>query len=293
LNLPVLDSDGSVIGIVDVLKLTYATLEQINQMSTPEGEGPMWNRFWNTLDNETESVHSGDGTSAIHSHRPETPSFHDHLTVPSPEHRFASETLAPHDSASITAIQDREDVMSSTEPSGPTTEKENSFIFKFKSPAGRVHRLRFDPTAGLETFRETLGDKLTREERAVIGGTVAEDAGFAISFVDDEGDIVSILSIADLLESVTIAKRSQKDKVDLYVHHPNQPPVAQVSTVTTSKSEIHEVSEKLVDTIGKGADRTKEQVVSGIPNELLLPSAIVVLAVVIAGIFIATRGARR
>ena len=44
LNLPVVDSQNTVIGIVDVLMLTYATLEQVNQMNTPEGEGPMWNR---------------------------------------------------------------------------------------------------------------------------------------------------------------------------------------------------------------------------------------------------------
>ena len=30
LNLPVVDDDGRLMGIVDVLKLTYATLEQVN-----------------------------------------------------------------------------------------------------------------------------------------------------------------------------------------------------------------------------------------------------------------------
>jgi hypothetical protein len=30
LNLPVVESDGKLVGIVDVLKLTYATLEQVS-----------------------------------------------------------------------------------------------------------------------------------------------------------------------------------------------------------------------------------------------------------------------
>jgi hypothetical protein len=33
LNLPVVESDGRLVGIVDVLKLTYATLEQVSMMS--------------------------------------------------------------------------------------------------------------------------------------------------------------------------------------------------------------------------------------------------------------------
>lgn len=38
LNLPVVDEEGSLVGIVDVLKLTYATLEQVRQeLGEPRG----------------------------------------------------------------------------------------------------------------------------------------------------------------------------------------------------------------------------------------------------------------
>jgi CBS domain-containing protein len=33
LNLPVVESDGRLVGIVDVLKLTYATLEQVGDLA--------------------------------------------------------------------------------------------------------------------------------------------------------------------------------------------------------------------------------------------------------------------
>ena len=282
------------IGIVDVLKLTYATLEQINTMNTPEGEGPMWNRFWNTLDNDTESVHSADGHSAIHSHRPETPSGPAHMRGLSDEapilNRLTSDSVVPNDSASIIAVQDEiASISGSPHPStAPAPTKEDLFVFKFKSPAGRVHRVRFDPATGLEDFRNLLADKLTSEEKAVIGGAAAEDAGFAVSFVDDEGDLVSILSVADLSESVAVARRTGLEKVDLYIHHPNSPPRIEPPSTVSKSAEVPETVEKVIETAERGAEKAKD-VIGGIPNELLLPGAILVLAVVIVGVFVATR----
>ncbi len=69
LNLPVVDVDSRLVGIVDVLKLTYATLEQINSMADEQGGdggaagGPMWNRFWNSF-GQTNSI-AGDDESAV------------------------------------------------------------------------------------------------------------------------------------------------------------------------------------------------------------------------------------
>lgn len=252
----------------------------------------MWNRFWNTLDNETDSIHSGDGISGIHSHRAETPHSPDPIRILSPEmpslNRMTSDSLVPNDSASFAAAQERFEDGASDIGMQSTQVANTLFVFKFKSPSGRVHRLRYDPNAGLEEFRNTVADKLTPEEKSVVGGAIAEDAGFAVSFVDDEGDIISILSIADLLESVAIAKRTGKDKVDLYIHHPNNPPRV-VESSSPSKTEVPAESvEKVVDKVSKGGEKAKD-VIAGVPNELLLPGAVVVLAVVIVGVFFATR----
>jgi len=251
----------------------------------------MWNRFWNTLDHETESIHSNDGISGVHSHRAETPHSPDPRVL-SPEtpgyNRMATDSVFPNDSASYSAAHDRYDDGASDLVIPQSQAPDASFVFKFKTPNGRVHRLRFDPSISLEEFRTIVGDKMTSEEKAVVGGAVAEDAGFAISFIDDEGDIVSILSIADLQESVEIAKRSGKDKVDLYIHHPNNPPIVEPPS-TASKTEVPPESvEKVVEKASKGGEKAKE-VIAGVPNELLLPGAVVVLAAVIVGVFIATR----
>lgn len=265
-------------------------------MNTPEGEGPMWNRFWNTLDNDTESVHSADGISpAAHSShpRPETPSRHLHHTRALSDeapvlNRLAFDSLVPNDSASVAAAQDRHDDAASASGLNPlyAAPKDESFAFKFKSPAGRVFRLRFDPASGYEEFRNVVAEKLTSEEVTLVGGAVSEDTGFALSFIDDEGDIISILSIADLSESVAIAKRCGREKVDLYIHHPNQLPRIE-PLPAAPKEEIPEVVE-VIEKPERSTEKAKDAI-GGIPSELLLPGAIVVLSVVIIGIFFASR----
>lgn len=246
----------------------------------------MWNRFWNTLDNDTDSVHSAEGMSGIH-HRSETPSGH-HMHGPSVDasslNRLASDLLVPNDSASVAAVQDE---VHSAPGSPVAPPRDEGFVFKFKSPAGRVHRFRFDPVSGLEEFRNLLADKLRSEEKAVVGEAASGDGGFAISFVDDEGDIVSILSIADLTESVVIAKRSGREKVDLYIHHPNTPPVVEVAVPARVTATVEKVEEA-----EPSRERAKD-VINGIPNELLLPGALVIFSAVIVGVFIATRAGRR
>ncbi len=88
---------GEIVGMVDVLKLTYATLEQINTMSTGDSEGPAWNKFWMSLENDTESVMSGEGS---HHHT------QGNRSLMSPDitrgHGGILDSVAPGDSASHT-----------------------------------------------------------------------------------------------------------------------------------------------------------------------------------------------
>ena len=91
-----MNGEGEIVGMVDVLKLTYATLEQINTMNTGESEGPAWNKFWLSMDNETDSVMSGEG-----SHRPTTPGHHSAMASESARPGFErGDSVMPHDSAS-------------------------------------------------------------------------------------------------------------------------------------------------------------------------------------------------
>lgn len=307
LNLPVMNDGGEIVGMVDVLKLTYATLEQINTMSSGDGEGPAWNKFWLSIDHETESMVSGDG-SHQHTNRIHSPEI--------PRERIG-DSVAPGDSASHVGEHEH-DLIEQAPADVP-------YAFKFKAPSGRVHRLQVIASQGIDAFVAAVGSKLSSEEADSIGGLpVVEDGklgmtGFALSYMDDEGDSVSITTDNDLLEAILLARRGDRDKVELFVHDPEKPPVVAAPVVETpvvhtppstagglrERRKAYDDDDEDEDdydedehvTVRRGGRRraphAQEQLIAGVPNDLLLPGAIVTLAVVIVGVFTITRATSR
>jgi hypothetical protein len=330
LNLPVMSEAGEIVGMVDVLKLTYATLdqvkvlhrpcsllnlthEQINSMQSNDSEGPAWNKFWMSLENETESIMSGDG-----SHRPpQTPDERSFTspgdTRPGPPDR--GDSVMPHDSASHHGVESPDH--SNIVPQSPDA----PFPFKFKAPSGRMHRIQLVATSGIAELVTSVAQKLGTEIDQIGGMPVVEDgalgkSGFALSYLDNEGDTVSITTDRDLLEAVTLARQSHHDKVDLFVHDPEKPPVSATldpqpvlsKPLTPPVSTLRErkrYEEDEDQSTEEGSERPRrerkyqstsfqqEQFIQGIPNELLLPGAIVTLAAVIVGIFVISRTTSR
>ncbi|KAH7154910.1 hypothetical protein B0J13DRAFT_544318 [Dactylonectria estremocensis] len=320
LNLPVMNDGGEIVGMVDVLKLTYATLEQINTMSNSnDDEGPAWNKFWLSLDNETESQMSGEGSHMHHTN------LGSRLTSPDVTRERLGDSVAPGDSASHIGL---ESPARSTIPEGIETRlpEELPFTFKFKAPSGRVHRVKVVAMDGMEVFVAAVAAKLAGEADAIGGTPPVDDGkitgpGFALSYMDDEGDTVSITTDQDLIESVLLARQSHHHKVDLYVHDPEKSPVAPASlevnalqTPTMSsgsglrerrkwwpdEEEDEEEEEEEDDDEDEAASTVRRprrarqappviEVIAGVPNELLLPGAIVTLAVVILGVFTISR----
>lgn len=317
LNLPVMNKESDeIVGMVDVLKLTYATLDQINTMSTGDGEGPAWNKFWMSLDHgDTESQMSGDGSSRA----PHTPDARSAMM--SPElHRPGMERLdsvLPNDSASHTGAESPEP--SALQGAMAVAIEDTPFIFKFKAPSGRMHRLQVIASEGMAELISVIAEKLGGEADTIGGVPTFEDgklghAGFALSYLDNEGDTVSLTTDHDLLDAITIAQRSHKDKVDLFVHDPEAPPhsatveprpdLAKPPTPPESiirkqydgdddeEEPLHNVTERRKERKA-AAKAPEQQVIAGVPNELLLPGAISALAVVIIGVFIATRSSSK
>jgi hypothetical protein len=300
---------GEIVGMVDVLKLTYATLDQINSMASADGEGPAWNKFWMSLDNETESVMSGEGSTRP----PMTPdgrSMMSHDIRPTVAER--GDSVLPNDSASHNGLE-------SPEHSAITGAHVDSlpFTFKFKAPSGRMHRLQVVAAAGIAELVYQISQKLGAEADAIGGspdvseGSVGK-TGFHMSYLDNEGDTVSITTDNDLLEAITLASRGHRDKVDLFVHNPEQPahpatldphpalakpPSPTESSIRERKKFVDEEDEEDVETHRRQravqAAPLQEQIIAGVPNDLLLPGAIVTLAVVILGVFTISRAANR
>lgn len=358
LNLPVMNDSGEIVGMVDVLKLTYATLEQINTMSSGDSEGPAWNKFWLSLDHETESMVSGDG-SHHHTHMTSSRMMSPELTRDSHGNILhgRGDSVAPGDSASHVGVESPpHSALAPITPELPPSEI--PFPFKFKAPSGRVHRLQVTAAHGVAIFVENVASKLGAEADTIGGVPAVADgkiagAGFAISYLDDEGDSVSITADQDLVEAVLLARHGHLDKVDLFVHDPSKPPVAVAAPivqtpasseraasgvrsrrgVTRSSSEGDEDEEdedsedsyvrkqkskarraarrnnnRSKGSIGSAAESvgaaskafgefaansfgagSDEPLIQGVPNDLLLPGAIVTLSVVILGVFTISR----
>ncbi|KAK4497076.1 hypothetical protein PRZ48_011525 [Zasmidium cellare] len=318
LNLPVMNKESDeIVGMVDVLKLTYATLDQINGMATGDNEGPAWNKFWMSMDHgDTESMMSGEGS---HSHAPHTP---DRSGMISPElaHRPGmdrGDSVLPTDSASHNGHQDMDEASALA-----GAVEDTPFTFKFKAPGGRVHRLQVVASAGLPELIGVVAEKLGHEADS-IGGVPTFDegklshTGFALSYLDNDGDTVSITTDHDLLEAIMIARQARKDKVDLFVHDPEKPaipatldPQPAIIPPTPPESNVrhrkrYEDEEEDEEDEGSPSQRRRErraaaaqpakaqdQIIQGVPNELLLPGAIVILGAVIVITFTLGRSSR-
>lgn len=308
-----MNDSGEIVGMVDVLKLTYATLEQINTMQSADNEGPAWNKFWLSLDNETESVMSGDG-SQHHTN------LGSRIMSPDITRDRPGDSVAPGDSASHAGIESPPRSMVDVVLSPDAI----PFAFKFKAPSGRTHRLQVVAADGIAVFVDGVNSKLGSEIEAIGGTPVAEEGkirgGYALSYLDDEGDSVSITTDNDLREAIVLARQNRKDKVDLFVHDPEKPPVAVAvpvpveSTIATPVESIAPVvrerrrqqldddeesyDESEDEVAARKSKRTRhvagqDQVIAGVPNELLLPGAIVTLAAVIVGVFAISRATSR
>lgn len=310
-----MNDTGEIVGMVDVLKLTYATLEQINSMNTNDNEGPAWNKFWLSFDHETESMVSGDGS---HHHTNYGP-----RSLVSPDmarsERMLADSVAPGDSASHAGVESPPN----SALGGPGLPPSDvPFPFKFKAPSGRVHRVQVIAANGIAEFVASVTAKLGSEVDDIGGAAVIEDgkliSGYALSYMDNEGDTVSITTDQDLLEAVMLARHSRRDKVDLFVHDPKEAPVAPVpppeqAVSTPPASSVVRERRRVVDDdseddgdVSEDDDvpvrrsrhsrirtaQPPEQIIAGVPNELLLPGAIVTLAVVIVGVFTISRLSR-
>lgn len=281
-------------------------------MSTSDSEGPAWNKFWLSLDHETESMVSGEG-----SHRAQTPG----RSLMSPEASRPpglerGDSVLPNDSASH---HGEESPFEEAERS-PVAPEDAPFPFKFKAPSGRVHKIHVVASTGMAELISSVTLKLGGEVDVVGGAASFEDGkvgsmGYALSYLDNEGDTVSMTTDQDLSDAIVLAQRSHRDKVDLFVHDPQKPPMtatidprpALSKPLTPPESEVRERRRQVAedaddetmdvpvrkDRRQATAQPKQEDLIAGVPNDLLLPGAIVTLAVVIVGVFAISRASSR
>jgi hypothetical protein len=250
---------------------------------------------------------SGEGGSRMHDHR----SVLSHDNRPGLHDR--GDSVLPNESASHHGGSESGVGRPRTPPD------DTPFPFKFKAPSGRVHRLQVVASSGIEEVISSVASKLGAEVESIGGAPTFEDgkiskAGFALSYLDNEGDTVSITTNDDLFEAIGLSRLAHREKVDLFVHDPEKPPmVAEVNPqpalpkpVTPPESVLRsrkkyfddEDEEEEVRPKSKGRNQPtpvaqQPEIIQGVPNDLLLPGAIGILAVVIVGVFVLGRATSR
>ncbi|KAK0208502.1 hypothetical protein DFS33DRAFT_1303999 [Desarmillaria ectypa] len=304
LNLPVVEADGRLVAIIDVLKLTYATLEQMNSMSVEGGPtdtegGPMWGRFFDSFE-DSESALSGSRVRTA----PSMGSL-SHLMPRSPQSE-----VHPNDSASV--IDDEASVLeeysrkknaAQASAPGPLPVDDGTYVFKFRTPSGRTHRFqaRHDDIAHL---REIVSGKLATdpfftEFTAMEGSDVRPDPiDFQLSYTDTDGDTVLITSDHDVTDAVKIARASNSDRVVLFVQGGKGWAEAGAGNGDAKADEVAAATAQEIVELELAEDFRKEAAppvpapfdqVMGIPRDLLLPASIGALAVAIIGVFTISR----
>ncbi|KAK2462070.1 hypothetical protein APHAL10511_006533 [Amanita phalloides] len=313
LNLPVLESDDRLVAIVDVLKLTYATLEQMNAMAgeTSENEGgPMWGRFFDSIGHdETESMISG-------SHHPDVrplPSIGDlsHLqqSPHSEVHPNDSASVVDEDSGSVLEGYARKKGISVLGGAAPLPVDDGTYVFKFHTPSGRTHRFqsRHDDVKHL---REIVAGKLatdpffTEFKPSEQGAVHPDPNDFLLSYTDTDGDTVVVTSDNDVTDAVTIARAKGTDRVVLHVQGGKDWAEASANKSEAKIPEILIPVQQEVKEAEKAAPiptleappqasasppQPQGEEIFGIPKDLLLPASIGVLAAVIVGVFTISR----
>lgn len=295
-----------------MLKLTYATLEQVNSISS-EGQtddnGPVWNRFFASfgqaaVDDDASSAVSGSGHPT--SDMPRTPDMRSrHLPLETP-----GSELAPNDSASV--VHEEPDSTLASRNGLPTKDAvippleidDGTYLFKFVAPGNTAHRFqaRYD---SYEFIREIIEGKLTSDpfftEPSATAEVAPDPTDFQLAYLDDDNDLVMMTHDRDITDAVTLARKQGKDRVVLHLRggkgwgeeagrklaDPHKAATQNLQSI--AEDEEREVEEKSTKKKGKKTD----EAVAGIPKDLVLPAAIGFLGVVILGVFVATRSSAK
>lgn len=246
-----------------------------HQENGQESGGPMWSKFWNSFANEcddTDSIAPSQSASNI------PPSS-------SQSRMRGSGNISPipeiHPSESASAIDD------GSLNSFPRGLDENHFTFKFKAPNGKSHRFTADFTS-FENIHASVMSKLPN--------TIKD---FSISYVDDEEDLVAMSTDEDVYDAVQIAKRQGATRVllciqEIHERKSSRSPRSRSLVMEEDDDEEDEDEDEIFDRkVRRGRRRSgKHRDYLPIPHDLLLPGALLALAVAIVGVFAISKSSR-
>ncbi|CAG8436688.1 8782_t:CDS:2 [Scutellospora calospora] len=192
-HLPVINGKKIIVGLVDILKLTYSTLNTLRTLNGEQVEdGPVWNKFWNTL---TPEDPKSEGSS--------DPPINDTLLsnsvdLPVIRQRPNSTILTPPSTESVYSRRDSR-IFNKLD--------DGHFIYKCKyEGSDQSHRF----TSDTQNFSELC--KLVRSKMHI-----SEKIDISISYIDEENDKIMLTSDEDMIIAMDVAKCQKSPLIRLCV----------------------------------------------------------------------------
>ncbi|GMH75758.1 hypothetical protein TrLO_g2657, partial [Triparma laevis f. longispina] len=185
LNLPVVEEDGTVVGLVDVMDLISSV-----------GGAAEWRSIFSSAmeadddESETRSIHSM-GSTVRSSHRPPPSQIH----------------LPKHMSSRMSNYDRLPSSPGASEISHMARAAEAEFVFKIVDGEGNTHRIK--------SKSDDIGS-LLKSVAVKMGGCV-DAADLKLKFTDDEGDVVLISDGEGLKEAVELARNAGSAALKLSV----------------------------------------------------------------------------
>jgi len=240
LHLPVVDEQDQMAGLVDVLQVSFAMLNQMNSIqgeSVSASEGPVWNKFWESSFTREETgsevsaseYRSGGGGGGM----PGSAS----------EMQFGASLIG-------SGVR-----LSSALGVGLLDQAAAAFTFKFKEQSGQVHRFASSSTS-LNELRDRILEKLGNVD-------TNDGSNLVLSYCDEENDQVLILQDSDVVDAVQMAMRHQWPLIRLTVTVSNKGQVVGQS-FTPPSSTVASVREDQVPAVGESV---KEESVVTTPSK--------------------------
>ena len=275
LNLPVLDEKtNELVGVVDVIRLTNFTLNQIQTMES-------FNEEEEDADDDEElfdSIGNNEfaGENDFNKFLQTFPNENDEYEYESSASDISIDELAQFDLSTMS--NDTNTVcsrntegpkrMSSIMSLGPIDYNEVCF-FKFKVSRGRIHRVSYRPSDGIDNFKELLKEEFMKEELDMFDQGI-----FEISYLDEDGDIIVINTDKDLKDCVLLMKSLQKDKIEIMLYDKHEVLVGKKGKMSTLNLRSSYNNKKGAENSGK---------------DYMLPAAIFTLAATIVVVFTLSR----
>ncbi|KAF0697922.1 Aste57867_11419 [Aphanomyces stellatus] len=207
LHLPVLNDDGVVVGLADVLQVTCGVVHQMGsfqQQHTSANVNPAWNQFWNSVFNPpptrravvAEAGHADAATVAETLPPPPSTEARDHmasLSIASASLHSASSSSSGLFSTAVAPLPAAASTPLAPPPMSPRMPP-GTFAYKLTDHAGNTHR--FTASAlDLSVLRKQVGDR-----------TGLAHAAFNLHYVDDERDSILLFMDKDLEDAVALAQ---------------------------------------------------------------------------------------